>query len=337
MGESETATTENAISKWVLRLVLDKEAMFERNITMDDIHFAIESGYRTTLDCVYSDFNSDKLICRIRIIDKISATGKSDIEPLDQHDQIHVLREIQDNILDNTILRGIRKISKVHMRKVQNNVYKASGVYKKNAIWVLDTVGSNLLDILALDLIDDTRTYSNNIIEMYQVLGIEAVRNCIYNEIVEVIEHSGSYINSHHIDLLCDRMTSTIRLVSIFRHGINNDNIGPIAKASFEETPEMFLRAARHAEMDNMRGVSANIMCGQTGNYGTSAFNIMLDLEDMKKWGEKNRKQDINMNSLFDMIQDDGACSIHDIDLKTNTNIVNNYMSNTDDSYNPGF
>ena len=36
---------------------------------------------------------------------------------------------------------------------------------------------------------------------------------------------------------------------AIFRHGINNDNIGPIAKASFEETPEMFLKAARHAEL----------------------------------------------------------------------------------------
>ena len=71
----------------------------------------------------------------------------------------------------------------------------------------------------------------------------------------------GTYINHHHMAMLCDRMTATKHLVSIFRHGINNDDIGPIAKASFEETPEMFLKAARHAELDIMTGVSANVMC----------------------------------------------------------------------------
>ena len=98
----------------------------------------------------------------------------------------------------------------------------------------------------------------------------------------------------------------------------------------------MFLRAARHAEMDNMRGVSANIMCGQTGNYGTSAFNVMLDLEDMKKWGEKKRKEEVSIQDLFDLKDDDG-CSIDDIDLKVNTNIQSDYMNTIDDSYNPGF
>ena len=85
---------------------------------------------------------------------------------------------------------------------------------------------------------------------------------------IDVIEFDGTYINYHHLSLLCDRMTS-VKMISIFRHGINNDNIGPIAKASFEETPEMFLKAAKHGEVDIMRGVSANVMCGQEGYFGT--------------------------------------------------------------------
>ena len=76
-------------------------------------------------------------------------------------------------------------------------------------------------------------------------------------------------------------MTCNDNMVSIFRHGINNDDIGPIAKASFEETPEMFLKAARHGELDPMRGVSANVMCGQTGYFGTSAFSCVLDTDMM--------------------------------------------------------
>jgi DNA-directed RNA polymerase II subunit RPB1 len=115
------------------------------------------------------------------------------------------------------------------------------------------------------------------------VFGIEAARQTIYNELAEVIEFDGTYINFHHLSLLCDRMTATSKLISIFRHGINNDNIGPIAKASFEETPEMFLKAARHAELDTMRGVSANVMCGQEGLFGTNAFQIVLDMEKMEK------------------------------------------------------
>jgi DNA-directed RNA polymerase beta' subunit len=77
-------------------------------------------------------------------------------------------------------------------------------------------------------------------------------------------------------------MTANERMISIFRHGINSDNIGPIAKASFEETPEMFLKAARHAEVDNLRGVSSNVMCGQEGYYGTSSFNVLLNLRSIQ-------------------------------------------------------
>ena len=100
----------------------------------------------------------------------------------------------------------------------------------------------------------------------------------IYNEFTEVIEHDGAYINYHHLSLLCDRMTVNKNLVSVFRHGINSDDIGPIAKASFEETPEQFLKAARHGELDNLRGISANVMCGQDGYFGTSSAFISTEI-----------------------------------------------------------
>ena len=86
-------------------------------------------------------------------------------------------------------------------------------------------------------------------------------------------------------------------MVSIFRHGINKDNIGPIAKASFEETTEMFLQAARHGELDEMRGVSANIMCGQEGYYGTSSFSTYLDNDKMY---DLYKERDYNMDAQDD-------------------------------------
>ena len=158
-----------------------------------------------------------------------------------------MLKNLQNNILDKIILKGIKNIPKIIIRKIANNMIKKDGNYIPEDIWVLDTVGSNLKELLSIDYIDNKRTYSNDIQEVYKTLGIEAARQCIYNELEEAFSDT-TYINYHHLAMLCDRMCATKKMVSIFRHGINNDDIGPIAKASFEETPEMFLKAARHAE-----------------------------------------------------------------------------------------
>ena len=103
----------------------------------------------------------------------------------------------------------------------------------------------------------------------------------------EVLEFDGTYINYHHIGLLCDRMTSGKKLCSIFRHGINNDDIGPIAKASFEETPEMFLRAARHGQLDPVTGVSANVMLGQRVPVGTGSFQVLMNPRRVREAPER--------------------------------------------------
>ena len=74
---------------------------------------------------------------------------------------------------------------------------------------------------------------------------MEAARQAIYNELADVIEFDGTYLNFHHMALLCDRMTSNHNLVAIFRSGILTDNIGPISKSTFEVHTEVLLDAAR--------------------------------------------------------------------------------------------
>tara|TARA_B100001063_G_scaffold247349_1_gene292989 strand:- start:6644 stop:11155 length:4512 start_codon:yes stop_codon:yes gene_type:complete len=274
-------------SKWVIRLEIDPEIMLEKNLTMDDINFVLKKIYKDDISCVYSDYNSDNLVFRIRLNtikkeikkDKDSSIG---IVSLDQSDEIYMLKNFQTHMLKNIVLRGVKNINKVILRKVIDEVKIVEDKYKSQEVWVLDTIGSNLLDVLALDYIDNYRTTTNNIIEVYNVLGLEAARQTLYNEFSEVLEDN-SYINYHHMSMLCDRMSYNTKMISIFRHGINSDNIGPIAKASFEETPEMFLKAARHGELDPMRGVSSNIMCGQEGYFGTSSFQVVIDIDKMKE------------------------------------------------------
>ena len=159
-------------------------------------------------------------------------------------------------ILNTIVLRGLPGITNVLPRKLQNMVSKEDGKYVQKDIWILDTTGSNLIDVLGLDYIDWVRTYSNDIKEVFDTLGIEAARQVLFNELSEVMDFSGVYINYHHLSILCDRMTTNHNMVAIFRSGILNDNIGPIAKATFEVHTEVLLESARHANFDNMRGVS---------------------------------------------------------------------------------
>jgi DNA-directed RNA polymerase II subunit RPB1 len=342
MEASMTEDT-NEKSKWILRMVMNPEIMLEKNITMDDVNFTLKNSFGDDISCIYSDYNADKLIFRIRM-NSVAKHGskKIKVNPLDQSDQIYLLKNFQDQLLENIVIRGIKKIKKVILRKIKDNVVEQSGIFKKQDIWVLDTIGTNMMDVLALDYIDPNRTVSNDIVEIYETFGIEAARQTIYNELADVIEFDGTYINFHHLSMLCDRMTFTNKIISIFRHGINNDNIGPIAKASFEETPEMFLKAARHAELDTMRGVSANVMCGQEGMFGTNAFQVVLDLEEMKKLEEVVQYEKMNeadsIEKMFGGIENpDDQCSSNKLMIQNNVVSIKEVDLGQDNKYDPGF
>jgi len=330
-------------SKWVVRLELNTEAMLDKSITMDDIHFALKNSMKDDISCVFSDYNSDKLVFRIRLNNILSKKKQlNKINPLDQSDEIYMLQNFQDNLLDNIVLRGVKNINKVNPRKLIDNVDNEDGVYKKAESWVLDTVGTNLIDILALDYIDVNRTVTNDIREVHKILGIEAARQSIFNEITEVFEDSSSHINYHHLSMLCDRMTTSDAMTSIFRHGINEDNIGPIAKASFEETPEMFFRAAKHAELDPMRGVSANVMCGQEGFFGTSAFQVLLDMEQvstLEKVDDSIQDRDVleMIDENFDVEDPNAPCSTAKIVIDNNIANIKVINLGDDNEYDPGF
>ena len=156
-----------------------------------------------------------------------------------------------------------------------------------------------------------------------------------------MIEFDGVYVNHHHFSLLCDRMTFSKKMISIFRHGINNDDIGPIAKASFEETPEMFLKAARHAELDTIRGISANVMCGQEGLFGTAAFQVVLDINEMIKLEESsvyiyNDIETSIIDALTDGIESsDDKCSTQQLQIQTNVVNIKVEELGGDNDYDP--
>ena len=326
-------------SKWIVRMELDAEALLERNITMDDVHFAIKN-VNPDIQCIYSDYNEEQLVFRIRTGANMFKKKKGDVLSLDQSDEIYMLRNFQDGLLNNIVLRGIQNIANVIPRKLQNIVAKEDGKYVKKDTWVLDTTGTNLIDVLGTDFIDVVRTNSNDIGEIFNVLGIEAARQVIFNEFSEVMEFSDVNINYHHLSLLCDRMTVTKDMVAIFRSGLHNDNIGPVAKATFEVHTEILLNAARHADFDEMRGVSANVMCGQYGYYGTGAFNVILDMKELAKLDVSEsviRNDNKDIDSLFSQKEDIG-CGISQLRIQNNITAIHQENEGVcQDQYDMGF
>jgi DNA-directed RNA polymerase II subunit RPB1 len=272
---------------------LDKMKMLNLELETFDIHHSIYNFYENTINCIFSDDNSDNIVFRIKLTDP-------NIE-----DAITELKALEYNIMETIVIKGIQGIKKVSPRKNEYLEFnKEKGVFneEKTVEWILDTDGTNLIDILSNPMVDATRTLSNDINEIYQIFGIEAARESLLNEINEVLNDSTS-VNYRHIALLVDTMTSKGYMLSIDRHGINRSDIGPLAKCSFEETSDMLIKAGIFSEYDKVNGVSANIMMGQIPPCGTGDTQILIDEEklfNMEEYENESDNEDVDEDLIND-------------------------------------
>ena len=272
LTSQEQLQTQEKRSPWILRLELDREKMFSKNITMDDIAFVLNQKFDTEVSTVYSDYNSTRLVFRLRL-------NVNDADPLNSLNQLKML---QNKILMGTIVRGVPGLRSVSFNKTSDQYELVNDKYVAVDQFVLDTDGSNMLDVMCHPDVDALRVISNNVHDIFENLGIEATRAILFKEISTLFEET--YVNYRHLCLLCDVMAARGRLMSVDRYGINKNNIGPLAKASFEQTEDIMLRAALYGELDPITGVSANIMTGQPIRGGTSFSQILLDEDALIKY-----------------------------------------------------
>jgi DNA-directed RNA polymerase II subunit RPB1 len=196
-------------------------------------------------------------------------------------DVVTELKGLEFNIMEKIIISGVSKIKKASINKKKSKILSKEAIFKVYEDFeehVLETDGTNLVDVLGNKYVDNTRTISNDIMEIYETLGVEAARQALYNEIKDILNDSTS-VNHRHIALLVDTMTCKGYLLSIDRHGINRSDIGPLAKCSFEETSDILIKAGIFGERDKITGVSANIILGQIAQCGTGDSKISMDTE----------------------------------------------------------
>jgi DNA-directed RNA polymerase subunit A'' len=149
--------------------------------------------------------------------------------------------------------------------------------------WVIRTDGSNLPRVLEVEGIDPTRTTTNHIHEIAKTLGVEAARNAIIKEAMGVLEEQGLDVDIRHVMLVADIMTSTGDVRQIGRHGISGEKASVLARAAFEITVPNIVEAAIAGESDPLKGVTENVIVGQSIPIGTGLVDLYMSSAQREK------------------------------------------------------
>jgi DNA-directed RNA polymerase subunit A' len=179
------------------------------------------------------------------------------------------------NKLQNTRVKGVPDIERVT-------------IVKQDDEWVIQTAGSNLAKVVAIDGIDTTRTTTNNVYEIWQVLGIEAARTALVREITNTLEEQGLEVDVRHIMLVADLMTSKGYLQQIGRHGIAGTKTSVLARAAFEITVPTIARASLEGQVETLKGVTENVIVGATVPVGTGMVDLYMKVGDGDQDNEGN-------------------------------------------------
>ena len=153
---------------------------------------------------------------------------------------------------------------------------------KEDAEYIIYCSGDNLKEVFNIDGVDKTRTVTNNIFAMAEVLGIEAARQAIINESLEVIQNQGLNVDIRHTMLLGDVMTHSGTIKGITRTGITNEKESVLARASFETPINHIVKACMKGEEDKLVSVIENVMVNQPVPIGTGLPSLVAKMKDSK-------------------------------------------------------
>ncbi|AXR79589.1 DNA-directed RNA polymerase subunit A'' [Natrarchaeobaculum sulfurireducens] len=179
-------------------------------------------------------------------------------------DLLQLVEELRD-----ITFKGIEEITRVVIRREEMD--------DGSEEFILYTEGSAFGDVLDIEGVDASRTTCNNIHEIHRNLGIEAAREAIIEETNNTLAEQGlDDVNVRHLMLVADIMTNNGEIESIGRHGISGSKESVLARAAFEVTVNHLLNAAIHGEIDELHGVTENVIVGKPIKLGTGDVDLRM-------------------------------------------------------------
>ena len=227
------------ITEMKVLIELNKKALDQRNMTSEEIAGKIEEELG-----VSAEIKGETLV--------LVPSKPSYRELLQLVKSVH-----------SVILKGIKGIKRVVIRKEDSGEY------------VLYTEGSVLKEVLSIEGVDATRTRTNNVNEIFEVMGIEAARQALINEATDTLKEQGLNVDIRHIMLVSDIMTVDGDVKPIGRHGISGEKASVLARAAFEVTVNHLLDSGMRGDVDELRGVTENVIVGQPIRLGTGNVKLI--------------------------------------------------------------
>lgn len=283
------------LSPWVLRILLTSDIPYEGarqleriligKIKNDFKEVEQKTEHKIRFAVLHTDFSLsvtyDQCHPEIRVL-----MIRENPEAAKEQDELRILKRLEISLVDQDSIKiqGFETIKKIYIKDIKGKDVKLvnhedGSVKKDKDHYAYETDGSDLMAAGKFDYIDFSKLRSNDVNEIYRVLGIEAARRCLLEEIRGVLSSYGIYINARHLLVLCDTMCHRGKIMAINRNGINRIDVGPLRKCSFEETLEMLLAAAAFGAVDPLLGMSENIMVGQLCRLGTGYFDLLFDVK----------------------------------------------------------
>jgi len=142
---------------------------------------------------------------------------------------------------------------------------------------VVETEGSNIVDLAKCAFLDPQSIRSTNVVEMSQVLGIACGLTVLQSELHKVLSFDGSYIDPRHTWLLTDTMGRSGYLAAMNRHHMEDLGSSLLQKASFEQSLDVFEEGAAFGRSDPLAGATERIITGQPVCIGTGLVGIVSE------------------------------------------------------------
>ena len=239
-----------------LVLKLKKGNLKQKGMTPAEVKDKLERALR-----LYVEADKEKNPSTLTLIPGIQT--EDDMKTLAENPPSYTeLLQLEDKIRDMR-LKGVPNIERANVQ-----------LDDKTGEYYLSTIGSNLARISDMEGIDRSRTYTNNIIEIYEYLGIEAARQAIVNELQATLDGARLEVDVRHLLMVSDVMTSEGEVRAIGRHGVSGTKHSILARAAFEVTVNHLLKAGIIGERDNLTGVAENIIVGQPISLGTGSVEL---------------------------------------------------------------
>jgi len=240
--ESVTSNISIDLLRQAIDVRLDPELMDDKGLTVNQVAEAIQSKIKTKGEV---------------------EIGDNTVFVYPANETLADLQRLSEKIREVRV-KGINDVTHVVIRKEESD-------------YVLHTEGSNLQEALEVAGINPHRIYTNNLREIYQVLGIEATRNAIIREAMHVLDEQGMDVDVRHIVLVADMMTADGVIRQIGRHGISGSKNSALARAAFEVTINHLLGAGIAGAKDPLRGITENVILGQLIPLGTGSIDLLMN------------------------------------------------------------